>query len=73
MLVVMGPTLGVPVNLLYSAAFGLGSCSLRSTSSTRWVAVSSTRSWSAGSGEDRITDVWVLIRNSSSASCLSPR
>ena len=38
MLVVMGPTIGVPVNLLYASAFGPGFCWRRCTSSTAWSA-----------------------------------
>jgi len=63
MLVVMGPTIGVPVNLLYSAAFGPGFllaglyiayCLLRSA-------------WNPKLGppvpkQERVTDPWELIR-----------
>lgn len=63
MLVVMGPTLGVPVNLLYSAAFGPGFLL-----AGLYIVYTMGRSFinpKLGPPvpvEDRITDVWVLIK-----------
>ncbi len=63
MLVVMGPTMGVPVNLLYSAALGPGF--LLAASYIIYCLVRSFINPSLGPPvpkEDRITDVVVLIR-----------
>jgi tripartite ATP-independent transporter DctM subunit len=63
MLVVMGPTMGVPVNLLYSAAFGPGF--LLAGSYIAYCMIRSFINPSLGPPvpkEDRITDPWELIR-----------
>lgn len=63
MLVVMGPTMGVPVNLLYSAAFGPGLIL-----ALCYIIYCLTRSFfNPALGppvpkEDRITDPWILIK-----------
>ena len=63
MLVVMGPTMGVPVNLLYSAAFGPGF--LLATCYIVYCLARSFMNPALGPPvplEDRITDLWQLIR-----------
>src|SRR6185436_19591047 len=63
MLVVMGPTMGVPVNLLYSAAFGPGFLL-----AALYIVYTLGRSFINPSlgppvpKEDRITDPWVVIK-----------
>ncbi len=63
MLVVMGPTLGVPVNLLYSAAFGPGFLlALLYIIYTMGRSFINPKLGPPVPKEDRITDVWVLIK-----------